>query len=243
MKCIVYVSDLITRGNGAKIPVGLSDIHKTGNRRNQQLGITSIFSFRNGHYLQILEGEPYAVDKLYADIASDKRHENISRILEFPITAPTFPQVHLRFIPTINKDRLFQKFVSTYSNHINELDATQRALFDIFDPEEESVQKKNTQIFFDNKELQLIQWPDFTVVTPTTVVIDFCAQLSASQSVSFKQLVETNHFGNREKLEEMLTKFFEMGILKITHTSSNPTPVVEHKSTGFYSKLRNFLGL
>ncbi|NDG85670.1 MAG: BLUF domain-containing protein [Proteobacteria bacterium] len=60
----------------------LSRIHKTANEVNAKFDITGILVFGNDYFLQCIEGEREAVNRLYTNILADSRHER-SVLLEF----------------------------------------------------------------------------------------------------------------------------------------------------------------
>ena len=77
MKCIAYVSRVPISDRSMRMPTGLSDIISVSRRHNPKLQITGIISYRQGQYLQVLEGPDAAVDELMGKIAVDPRHEDI----------------------------------------------------------------------------------------------------------------------------------------------------------------------
>lgn len=58
--------------------------------RNAQLGITGMLLHLEGSFFQVLEGEAEAVDGLFARIASDPRHGNVTVIVREPIARRAF---------------------------------------------------------------------------------------------------------------------------------------------------------
>jgi len=60
----------------------LSRIHKTASEVNAKFDITGILVFGNDYFLQCIEGEREAVNRLYTNILLDSRHER-SVLLEF----------------------------------------------------------------------------------------------------------------------------------------------------------------
>lgn len=73
MLTILYPSDAV-----ALLPFSkLMTIRIDSARRNRTLGITGFLVEHEGTLLQVLEGEPEAVDGLYARIRQDTRHRNV----------------------------------------------------------------------------------------------------------------------------------------------------------------------
>ncbi len=59
----------------------LLDLLGRSRTKNARLGITGILLYRRGRFLQVLEGPRAQVDELYATIAADSRHQEVSTVL------------------------------------------------------------------------------------------------------------------------------------------------------------------
>jgi len=116
MKCIAYVSKVAAMQNGALIPAGLSSILRTARKTNSELNITGIMSYRDGHYIQVLEGNDREVDRLYSKIAADPRHEKVTVWIESPIATRTFPDWSMKLMESVNKDKYFLKSSDRYED-------------------------------------------------------------------------------------------------------------------------------
>ncbi|WP_109111164.1 BLUF domain-containing protein [Azospirillum sp. TSO35-2] len=76
MMTLLYRSDAV-----ALLPFSaLADICVTSARANRRLGITGFLVERDGVFLQVLEGEAGVVEPLFARIAVDPRHCNVTVI-------------------------------------------------------------------------------------------------------------------------------------------------------------------
>lgn len=60
--------------------------------RNRRLDITGMLVQTERHFLQIIEGRKESVDQLMSSVMRDRRHMNIRRVLEEPITRRLFAQ-------------------------------------------------------------------------------------------------------------------------------------------------------
>ena len=69
-------------------------------QRNQQLGICSLLLFMNGDFLQVLEGEEEAVQRIYQLIQQDRHHLQLTLLSRENIDAPAFAGHSLLFIDT-----------------------------------------------------------------------------------------------------------------------------------------------
>ena len=56
----------------------LRKIENIASVRNRSREISGLLIFRNGHFMQRIEGERHAIDSLYSAIAQDPRHGNIT---------------------------------------------------------------------------------------------------------------------------------------------------------------------
>lgn len=75
---ISFASDFFKKDS----KTGVSDILEEAKEFNKENGITGMLLFRNGVFLQILEGSRLEVLNLYGRIASDLRHEGIKTLIK-----------------------------------------------------------------------------------------------------------------------------------------------------------------
>jgi hypothetical protein len=64
---------------------------------NSKLGITGMLLFKDGNFLQTLEGEQKKVLDLYEKIALDRRHQNLVALWQGPCTERAFPDWSMGF--------------------------------------------------------------------------------------------------------------------------------------------------
>lgn len=79
----------------AATPLALKDllpILEISRDNNQRTGITGILLYRDGRFVQLLEGEESAVRDLYAVIGKDPRHHDVVTLFEGPITERRFSE-------------------------------------------------------------------------------------------------------------------------------------------------------
>lgn len=65
--------------------------------KNQRLNVTGMLLYRDGNFLQVLEGERETVDSLYETIARDPRHRSLLVFLKRPITQRQFSDWQMGF--------------------------------------------------------------------------------------------------------------------------------------------------
>ncbi len=73
------------------------DILEVARKRNTEENITGMLLYRGGYFIQALEGNADAVNKLYDDIAKDARHRNVIMIYKNPITERSFSNWSMGF--------------------------------------------------------------------------------------------------------------------------------------------------
>jgi len=70
----------------------LADLLKGARIANELLGLTGMLlhSFADGNFIQVLEGEPAAMDRLLQKLKLDKRHSNLKIMIREPIAERAF---------------------------------------------------------------------------------------------------------------------------------------------------------
>lgn len=80
---------------------GLADLLATSRRNNDAHDITGLLLFREGEFVQILEGDRYDVEEAMKRISADSRHNDIRILLEEPIHARRFADWTMGYQPMI----------------------------------------------------------------------------------------------------------------------------------------------
>ena len=75
---------------------------RINNRRN---GLVGVLYFGDGCFFQCLEGEVSVVDALYARLQSDPRHKDITLFSRKPITALSYADWEMKYVPLENEMR------------------------------------------------------------------------------------------------------------------------------------------
>jgi hypothetical protein len=241
MKCITYVSKVVARKNGAVIPIGLADIFSAARKKNALLQVTGLLSYRGGYYIQVIEGDNETIDKLFSQIKSDRRHEQVTVLLDFEITQRCFQEWNMKLVGSINKDASFLKFMTQHSEKIRSLDNTQEQLLEIFysltNSSPSSIQS------YDGKSLMLSAWPSFMQIKQSPTIIELCAQLTR-RSYPYDELLESRRFGTQQQRDKILIMFEMLEILNVTDPLQQDIQASHiGSSTRFYSKMKSFLRL
>ncbi len=71
-------------------PQALEQLLKNARRHNSQRGVTGILLYADGSFFQVLEGEEKTVEDLFASIAHDQRHAEVTLIIREPIVRRAF---------------------------------------------------------------------------------------------------------------------------------------------------------
>lgn len=77
--------------------VALKTLVRQSRKNNEERDITGLLLYKNGHFMQVLEGPKEEVKRVYAAIAEDDRHEGIVQLLGREIEERDFPGWSLAF--------------------------------------------------------------------------------------------------------------------------------------------------
>ena len=90
---IVYVSaatELFSKS-------GLLDLLAGSRQNNERLGVTGMLLYKEGDFIQLLEGEAPVVKALFAKIMADPRHHSTFVLFEGEVAARLFPDWSMGF--------------------------------------------------------------------------------------------------------------------------------------------------
>jgi hypothetical protein len=93
MLSIVYVSAAVTPFTEEDLAALLAESRVN----NAAAGVTGMLLYRDGQFMQALEGEEAGVRSIYDIVTADERHDQIRTILEEQITTRRFPQWTMGF--------------------------------------------------------------------------------------------------------------------------------------------------
>jgi len=106
---LLYVSRAV---NGSASAQDISAIVEVSRKNNAQQGITGILCYGAGIYLQAIEGGRDVVNRLYAKLLHDPRHEDIVLLHYEEINERRFSHWHMG---KVNLDKLNASVVLKYS--------------------------------------------------------------------------------------------------------------------------------
>jgi hypothetical protein len=75
----------------------LTELLQRSRQNNEKLGITGMLLYKDGNFMQGLEGEENAVRALAARIAKDPRHKDFATLLEKQVSEREFPDWSMGF--------------------------------------------------------------------------------------------------------------------------------------------------
>ncbi len=94
----------------------LMTILNKAREKNQSLDITGMLLYRDGNFLQVLEGDEEKVTRLYNTIAEDARHDGILKLSQRPISQREFGDWKMGFV---DLEQLKLEDVPGYSDYLN----------------------------------------------------------------------------------------------------------------------------
>jgi hypothetical protein len=83
----------------------LEDILEQSRQNNQAVGVTGILLFESGAFFQVLEGEQTIVGPLFKKIATDPRHQNVTKLISEPIEERCFAEWSMGY-PKVSRKEL-----------------------------------------------------------------------------------------------------------------------------------------
>ena len=90
---MIYISTAIRFMDQAE----LTELLDQSKKRNTDLGITGILLYADCTFIQALEGDKYAVEKVFESIKKDGRHKNVIELISGEQEKPTFPNWAMAF--------------------------------------------------------------------------------------------------------------------------------------------------
>ena len=246
MKCIAYISEAPTTKSGVSLPIGLSDIVRSANR-NPNTELTGFLCYRQGYYLQLIEGPNQTVNQLIAKISTDPRHANPQVIIDKPISRRSFRSWGMSVLDFSDPSQLFDQFIEGYRSDITEFTEHQKSRIQHFYDFSSILVSGNSnpRQDYSGKNLRLISWPDFTRINHSQMVVDLCVKLTKAP-YPFDQLVIDEQLGTREEIVKTIREFDALGILRVIE-SDVPREQIEEvqnkKPSRFFGAIKKFLGM
>ena len=93
MYYLIYVSSATHEMNKEE----LAEILDTARKKNAHISITGMLLYKDGNFMQMLEGEKESVLKLFEKIKKDPRHKDVTTVIEREAPRRTFPDWTMGF--------------------------------------------------------------------------------------------------------------------------------------------------
>ena len=93
MISLIYVSSAVNKFSKPELLALLEQ----SRLKNFDLDITGMLLYRDGNFIQVLEGPPDAVRQLFETIKADPRHHGVLRLMERPIQQRQFSDWSMGF--------------------------------------------------------------------------------------------------------------------------------------------------
>ncbi|KQC33015.1 hypothetical protein AAU57_06540 [Nonlabens sp. YIK11] len=93
----MYSIAYISRANETLTDYEIHEMLLSSERRNNLFGIKGILLFKDGNFLQVLEGDQNQIQELYDKICEDSRHSNIYEIFNTELRSPIFNEYNSKF--------------------------------------------------------------------------------------------------------------------------------------------------
>jgi hypothetical protein len=108
---LIYASSAVKRMSQEELIAILEKSRENNEKRN----ITGMLLYKDGNFLQVLEGENDAVTDLYYIITKDERHTDPQLLLKREITKRTFSEWEMGFI---NLEDVDKKQIAGFSDFL-----------------------------------------------------------------------------------------------------------------------------
>lgn len=243
MKTIVYVSRVAAKTSGAIVPTGLYDIYKKSMAFNQTNGIFGTLYYRNGHYLQVIEGPDQVADQLFAKIQNDGRHEQLIVLINQPADSRSYKSWDVRLQSAPHKDAALKRILEKNLDTVREFSQLQKDCLSNFFTVSEK--REVPEGLYTNKLVKISEWPDLSKLGVSNELIELCVLLTG-QARKYEDLLEHNIYESKQRLDDILAEFLQQGILRLfEYDAETPAPTIRNfgarTSNTFYEKMRNFL--
>ena len=93
MKRVIYCSQA-THDVSPEELVALLEVSR---RNNEAVGLSGMLLYSSQSFLQVLEGDPAALEETYRRIGADDRHVNLRLLMDAEVSAPLFPDWTMGF--------------------------------------------------------------------------------------------------------------------------------------------------
>lgn len=230
------------------VPEDLARIVMWGRKYNQNNHVTALLSYKNGFYIQIIEGETHLITDLFRRIQSDARHSDVVPFLDAEGDDRLFRNWALKLSTSASISHSFKSLIDRHWSSIENLAPHVVDRIKVFHDPGESNSKH--QGFPDDSELHNFEFrlTGFPSIRRSTELsqdfLEICARLNRAW-LPYKDLCELNSY-SESQVGEVLRDFQQSGLLKFRACQSKAEPSETHDTkrttagVTVYDKFRNF---
>jgi len=250
LKQIAYLSTFSLDAADMRFSAEMINILNASRQYNTAHDITGVIFVAGNFVLQILEGDSAELGALMYKITRDKRHHDVSIVLNRMVQARAFANWSMRFISEATElhERLLQRINAEFKCHFkvtNEMDRTRLAkmLKAANVAPDNARQAPSERTSFDRQMLSMSAWPRPNQLRLTSDVIYLCTNLVGKEQ-SYESLKSEPMFSSNEHLNSRLTAIEGLGLLRRKHLAMEPgvSHVVANRGLDrFSSVLRKFI--
>ena len=258
MLCIAYTSKAKLQPGQTTIPDSLTEILSLARKKNEAQGITSALLYRDGMFLQIIEGEANQVDALFNMICNDERHEQVEKFIDIPISDRAFTGKYIHLLLSLHEDAQLINFIADNKEIIlssSSTDSVKQKLAHFGCSDLEDLQPSNHSLdedFFTGQSFMLkqeveIDWFEIGMLEPEIAIAGIHLSNKLLHNVyTYKELLKCNEFGSINQLNSLLSTLNSTGHLVKTKEAPVKKNVFKskqskNKKASFRQKLLSWL--
>lgn len=237
----------------------LSGILNRAKTNNRHYGITGIMSYKQGFYLQAIEGSDTQVNDLVNNIRQDPRHNDMQTILDVETDHRYFTGWAMNLSPLLSRNREFKSMMADMACKLLKLPASVKMRADVFFKEQSaksvprSIEQQARRKPVNKPGLgvlgyEVTHWPNFNRLQASPQMLTLCGTLLNSPT-SYVQLKKQMIFADEEALKESLRQIREAGCLNLCrleeassdHQKDSLQQSQAPSTFGFVERMRDFL--
>lgn len=96
LQALTYVSS----ARGPMTDAGLQQVLQRARANNQREGVTGVLLYADGNFMQYIEGQPEALQRVYAIIRADRKHHGLLELFSAQVSARAFSGWTMAYAPT-----------------------------------------------------------------------------------------------------------------------------------------------
>lgn len=215
MKLMMYTSVAVIQQNATGTPVGLSSVVSMCRKNNPIYDVTGALYYRDGRYLQIVEGQSDRVDRLMKNVLNDERHKECIVQLNMGIKKRIFPKWQCQLNISLARDLYLRQFLVNYKTELKRMNDKEKAAFNFFFTQKPSEYSGETAVESVNvfgNEMIHITTQDILDRGFSPLMTQLC-DLLINQPHSVRQLLEKVGEGRREQVLTSLKNLNNHGYL------------------------------